>query len=165
MAVWWTSSKKPPGRDWNRTANAWAAVQHREAGKGVHVHILAARVDLETGKSLNIAAPGWQKTFDALRDWQNHENGWSRPDDSERARDVQPGHRAYIEAAQLRSGLEAEKDPRRLITDYLSQGIETGASRIAPRWFPLCSGRAWRWCARGSTTSRRQTPRVAASGG
>ena len=55
-----------------------------------------------------------QKTFDALRDWQNHENGWSRPDDPERARDVQPGHRAYIEAAQLRAGLEAEKDLRRL---------------------------------------------------
>ena len=36
----------------------WAAVQHREAGGGVHVHVLAARVDLETGKSLNIAAPG-----------------------------------------------------------------------------------------------------------
>ena len=50
---------------------AWAAVQHREAGGGVHVHVLAARCDLETGKSLNIAAPGWQKTFDALRDWQN----------------------------------------------------------------------------------------------
>ncbi len=66
---------------------AWAAVQHREAGGGVHVHVLAARCDLETGKSLNIAAPGWQKTFDALRDWQNHENGWSRPDDPERARD------------------------------------------------------------------------------
>ena len=106
---------------------AWAAVQHREAGGGVHVHVLAARCDLETGKSLNIAAPGWQKTFDALRDWQNHENGWSRPDDPERARDVQPGHRAYIEAAQLRAGLAVEKDPRRLITDYLSQGIETGA--------------------------------------
>ena len=43
---------------------AWAAVQHREAGGGVHVHVLAARCDLETGKSLNIAAPGWQKTFD-----------------------------------------------------------------------------------------------------
>ena len=105
----------------------WAAVQHREADGGVHVHVLAARCDLETGKSLNIAAPGWQKTFDALRDWQNHENGWSRPDDPERARDVQPGHRAYIEAAQLRAGLGVEKDPRRLITDYLSQGIETGA--------------------------------------
>ena len=84
---------------------AWSAVQHREEDGGVHVHVLAARCDLETGKSLNIAAPGWQKTFDALRDWQNHENTWSRPDDPERARDVHPGHRAYIEAAQLRSGL------------------------------------------------------------
>ena len=46
---------------------AWSAIEHREAGGGVNVHVLAARVDLETGKSLNIAAPGWQKTFDALR--------------------------------------------------------------------------------------------------
>ena len=106
---------------------AWTAVQHREADGGVHVHVLAARCELETGKSLNIAAPGWQKTFDALRDWQNRENGWSRPDDPERARDVQPGHRAYIKAAQLRAGIEAEEDPRRLITDYLKQGIESGA--------------------------------------
>ena len=105
---------------------AWSAIEHREAGGGVHVHVLAARVDLETGKSLNIAAPGWQKTFDALRDWQNHENGWSRPDDPERARDVQPGYRAYIEAAQLRAGLAAEQDPRRFITDYLKQHIESG---------------------------------------
>ena len=106
---------------------AWSAIEHREAGGGgVHVHVLSARVDLETGKSLNIAAPGWQKTFDALRDWQNHENGWSRPDDPERARDVQPGYRAYIEAAQLRAGLAAEQDPRRFITDYLKQHIETG---------------------------------------
>ena len=60
---------------------AWSAVQHRDAKGGVHVHVLAARCDLESGKSLNIAPPGWQKTFDALRDWQNHENNWSRPDD------------------------------------------------------------------------------------
>ena len=41
---------------------AWSAIEHREAGGGVHVHVLAARCDLKTGKSLNIAAPGWQKT-------------------------------------------------------------------------------------------------------
>ena len=119
---------------------AWAAVQHREAGGGVHVHVLAARCDLETGKSLNIAAPGWQKTFDALRDWQNHENGWSRPDDPERARDVQPGHRAYIEAAQLRAGLGVEKDPRRLITDYLSQGRNGGRLGSRHDGFRLAAG-------------------------
>ena len=105
---------------------AWSAVQHRDAKGGVHVHVLAARCDLGSGKSLNIAPPGWQKTFDALRDWQNHKNGWSRPDDPERARVVQPGYRAYIDDTQLRAGLETEKNPRRVITDYLSQGIEAG---------------------------------------
>ena len=82
----------------------WSAVGHREAGGGVHVHVLAARCDLETGKSLNIAPPGWQKTFDALRDWQNHKHGWSRPDDPARARDVQPGHRAYIRGGPASGG-------------------------------------------------------------
>ena len=30
---------------------AWRAVEHRERGGGVHVHVLAARCDLQTGKS------------------------------------------------------------------------------------------------------------------
>ena len=58
---------------------AWSAVEHRERGGGVHVHVFAARCDLETGKSLNIAPPGWQQTFGPLRDAFNHEHGWSRP--------------------------------------------------------------------------------------
>ena len=57
---------------------AWTAVEHREHGGGVHVHVLAARCDLVTGKSLNIAPPGWQKTFGPLRDAFNHEHSWSR---------------------------------------------------------------------------------------
>ena len=36
---------------------SWTAVLHREQGGGVHVHILTARCDLETGRSLNIAPP------------------------------------------------------------------------------------------------------------
>ena len=105
---------------------SWTAVLHREHGGGVHVHVLTARCDLETGKSLNIAPPGWQKTFDPLRDAFNHEHGWSRPDDPARARTQQPGHRAYIEAANLRTGLEVEADPRELIRDYLVQRVEHG---------------------------------------
>ena len=71
--------------------------------------------------------PGWQKTFDPLRDAFNHEHGWSRPDDPARARAQQPGHRAYIEASKLRAGLEHEVDPRELIRDYLVQRVEHGA--------------------------------------
>ena len=106
---------------------SWTAVEHRERGGGVHVHVLAARCDLETGKSLNIAPPGWQQTFAPLRDGFNHEHGWSRPDDPARARTQQPGHRAYVEAATLRTGLEHEAEPRELIRDYLVQRVENGA--------------------------------------
>ena len=58
------------------------------------MNILTARCDQETGKSLNIVPPGWQKTFDLLRDAFSHERGWSRADDPARARTQQPGHRA-----------------------------------------------------------------------
>ncbi|MYD86764.1 MAG: relaxase/mobilization nuclease domain-containing protein [Acidobacteria bacterium] len=108
---------------------AWTAVLHREDGDGVHVHVLTARCDLETGRSLNIAPPGWEKTFDALRDAFNHQHGWARPDDPARKREHQPGHRAYIEAARLRAGLEHEPGPRELIRDYLLQRVEHGAVR------------------------------------
>ena len=108
---------------------AWAAVLHRERGGGAHVHALAARCDLETGRSLNIAPPGWEKTFGPLRDAFNHEHGWARPDDPARARVQQPGHRAYVEATQLRAGLRLEASPRALIRDYLLQRVEHGTVR------------------------------------
>ena len=116
---------------WARTrpGYAWSAVVHRERGGGAHAHVLAARCDLETGRSLSIAPAGWRKTFDPLRDAFNAEHGWSRPDDPERARVEQPGHRAYIEAARLRAGLGLEAEPRDLIRDYLLQRVEHGAVR------------------------------------
>ena len=42
---------------------SWTAVLHRERGGGVHVHVLAAQCDLQTGRNLNIAPPGWQRTL------------------------------------------------------------------------------------------------------
>ena len=104
---------------------AWTAVQHDEPAGGVHVHILAARVDLETGKSLNIAPPGWERDYDPLRDWQNAEHGWARPDDPERQRDLEPGYSAYEDAAALRQGLASEH-PRQELHDYLTAAVERG---------------------------------------
>ena len=54
---------------------AWTAVRHREAGRGVHVHVVAARCDLETGKSLNIAPPGWEQMIARPGDAQAVETG------------------------------------------------------------------------------------------
>lgn len=71
-------------------AAAVTAVQHGQPGQAVHVHLLWARVDLNTGKSWNPAPPGWRKRVDPLRDRLNEAHGWARPDDPARARAVQP---------------------------------------------------------------------------
>ena len=89
------------GLEPNRYART--AVEYRERGGGVHVHVLAARF--------------------------NHEHGRSRPDDPARAGADQPGHGAYIEAANLRVGPVVEADPRELIRDHLVQRVEHGLVR------------------------------------
>ena len=85
---------------------AWTAVKHRDSnGGGVHVHVVAARYDLATGKSLNIAPPNWERQYASLRDCLNQEYGWSSPKDPARARAVRPGHQAYIEKERPRLAL------------------------------------------------------------
>ena len=54
---------------------SWTAVEHRERGGGVHVHVLVTPCALETGRSLNISPPGWQKIVGPLRVVCNHERG------------------------------------------------------------------------------------------
>ena len=113
-----------PGLEESRLA--YTAIRHDEPGNRIALHILCARVDLFSGKSFNPAPPGWQKRYDPLRDAWNYENGWARPDDPERARLFQPGHRAFIEAENLRKGVEESDDPKKLIAEYLTQRIEAG---------------------------------------
>jgi hypothetical protein len=102
------------------------AVQHDEPDGAKHLHILVPRVDLHSGKSMNIAPPGWKNTFDPLRDALNNENGWARPDDLHRQRIYQPQHSAYKDAATVRAGLQVEPDPKALIAAYLVQRVNAG---------------------------------------
>lgn len=104
-----------PGLEQTRTS--WAAIKHCDHDGGVHVHIIVARVDLETGKSLNIAPPGWQKDFDPLRDYHNYQNDWARPDDPSRSRLFQPGHPLFLKKGD---------NPKQVLTDYLVHCIEAG---------------------------------------
>lgn len=57
------------------------AVLHVAKDGSKHVHVLVPRVDLGTGKSLNIAPPGHTGYFDKLRDYLNEKHCWSKPDD------------------------------------------------------------------------------------
>ena len=104
----------------------WAVVLHRDE-HGVHLHIFAARCDLATGLSLNIAPPGWERTFDPLRDALNYEHGWSRPDDPSRARAFRPApHLAYQSRAARRAGEDIDPDPRREIGMHLLELVDAG---------------------------------------
>ena len=65
-------------------------VRHSHTGEGrVELHFLVPRMELSTGKALNIAPPGWEKSYAPLRDAWNYEKGWARPDDPDRARSQQ----------------------------------------------------------------------------
>jgi hypothetical protein len=121
-------------KDFERTAFAglepaeyhFCAVMHTEADGSKHVHVLVPRVNLATGKSLNIAPPNWEKTFDPLRDAWNNEKGWARPDDPVRARLVQPQHFALVAAAAAKAGLQVEPDSKHLLASFISQRVEAG---------------------------------------
>jgi len=110
----------------NEARFAWTAVQHIEKGGGTHVHVLIARVDLETGKSFNPAPPGWQKSYYSVRDYHNAVNDWARPDDPARARQVQPGYHALKNASQIRAGLQETKDAKAILGDYIRSRILDG---------------------------------------
>lgn len=90
-------------------------VRHRHEGR-VELHFCTPRLELTTGKSLNIAPPGYQDAYDSLRDVMNQRHGWADPMDLERAQDV----RDTIEAptrAQGRDELHA------WIQDQIDMGL------------------------------------------
>ena len=65
----------------------WVRHQHT-AGERVELHFVTPRMELASGRALNIAPPGWERSFSKLRDALNLEHGWARPDDPARAREV-----------------------------------------------------------------------------
>lgn len=75
------------------------AVLHTDDDGSKHIHVLTPRIDLESGKSLNIAPPGHEKHFDSLRDFFNTKYQWSRPDDLLLMQTTQePNHIAKLNA-------------------------------------------------------------------
>ncbi len=89
---------------------AWVRHRHTEGGR-VELHFLVPRMELTTGKALNIAPPGWERTYAPLRDAWNHAEGWARPDDPERARTLQ-GDRQSPERARTRETIAAFLEER-----------------------------------------------------
>ena len=79
------------------------AVLHTDDDGSKHIHVLAPRLDIQSGKSLNIAPPGHEKHFDSLRDYFNTKYQWSRPDDLLLTQTTQePNHIAKLNAQARR---------------------------------------------------------------
>lgn len=89
-------------------------VRHTHEAR-VELHFVTPRMELVSGRSLNIAPPGYQKHYDALRDVLNKEHGWNDPLAPERARETV----SLIESV-------SRGDAREHIYDWIIEQIETG---------------------------------------
>ncbi|MCY3878387.1 MAG: hypothetical protein OXF74_04310, partial [Rhodobacteraceae bacterium] len=91
----------------------WSAVRHREADGGTHVHILTPRVDLHTGKSFNIARPGWQRDYGPFVRMCNLGHGWTDPESRPRPAAPAP-HEMQIRKRAEMEGREVVFDREKL---------------------------------------------------
>jgi len=94
-------------------------VRHTHEGN-TELHMVVPRVELSTGKALNVAPPGHSKYYDALRDSWNYENSWARPDDPVRSRLVNtpPTYDKPI--------LQSQAKAREEITEWLRNRVADG---------------------------------------
>ena len=99
----------------------YTAVLHEEPNGSIHIHTIAPRVELQSGKSMNIAPPGWEQTFDPLRDRWNYLKGWARPEDPARAKLV-TAPKTTGKSLAWKEG----RDPRQQTTDWLAAQIQAG---------------------------------------
>jgi len=63
----------------------WVRHTHEDR---VELHFCTPRLELTSGRSLNIAPPGYEKAFDSLRDVMNQRYGWADPMELERLQEV-----------------------------------------------------------------------------
>ncbi len=101
------------GMDGEQYECLWVRHSHEDR---VELHFCTPRMELTTGKSLNIAPPGYQRPYDSLRDMLNKEHGWADPMDLERALEAKPVIEAP-ERAQSREALHG------WIMDQISVGL------------------------------------------
>ena len=93
----------------------WVRHTHEDR---VELHFCTPRLELTTGRSLNIAPPGYEKAFDSLRDVMNQRHGWADPMELERTQEV----RDTIETPTRAQGRE---ELHSWIQDQISVGLIT----------------------------------------
>ena len=93
----------------------WVRHTHEDR---VELHFCTPRLELTSGRSLNIAPPGYEKAFDSLRDVMNQRHGWADPMELERTQEV----RDTIETPTRAQGRE---ELHAWLQDQISVGLIT----------------------------------------
>ncbi|MGL4882464.1 MAG: hypothetical protein ACRC8K_15600, partial [Waterburya sp.] len=113
------------GLDKDAYNTLWVKHSHT-ANNRVELHFVTPRVELYTGKSLNIAPPGWHGYFKPWQTFWNIKQGWARPDDPARKRIYEPNFQTLMNADRKARGLPPIKDTRELLTEYVLQRVTAG---------------------------------------
>ena len=102
-------------------------VKHTHEGN-TELHFVVPRLELSTGKALNIAPPGYEKMFDAWRDKWNFSMGWADPQEQTRKRLIQdgPSYQLKLDAEAVRTNMPKAENPRQLMSEYLFQRLANG---------------------------------------
>ena len=91
------------------------AVLHEESNGAKHVHVITPRVELSTGKSMNIAPPNHQKTYDVLVDKYNTKHNWASPKDLHRRKLVNNRVQLNSDMSHTKAKAEINKAVQELI--------------------------------------------------
>jgi len=114
------------GLETDRRSIIW--IKHRDKGR-TELHFLVPRVDLGTGKSLNIAppTPASRDLIDTLRTAINLRYGFRDPTDPDYTQAVSlPGHVAKLAAQAKRLGRSAKADIRQVIAERVLDQARAG---------------------------------------
>lgn len=103
------------GLDGDQYACMW--VRHTHEGR-VELHFCTPRMELHSGRSLNIAPPGYERAFDSLRDLMNKEHDWADPMDAARTAET----KKVAEAPDRAAGRDALHG---WISDQIYEGLIT----------------------------------------
>lgn len=103
------------GLDGDQYACMWVRHTHEDR---VELHFCTPRLELTSGRSLNIAPPGYERAFDSLRDLMNKENDWADPMDAARTAET----KKVAEAPDRAAGREALHG---WISDQIYEGLIT----------------------------------------
>ena len=93
----------------------WVRHTHEDR---VELHFCTPRLELTSGRSLNIAPPGYQNAFDSLRDVMNQRHGWADPMELERVQEVR-------ETTETPTRAQGRDELHAWILDQVSVGLVT----------------------------------------